>query len=55
MLEGELKTVLEIEETTYINQNFTEVRMRISKDLWKKLQKSKEVKKIIKKYKKSHE
>jgi len=45
--------VLEIEENFYINQEFTEVRIRISKDLWKKIQKSKKLKKMIKKYEKA--
>lgn len=45
--------MLEIEESSYINQEFTEVRIRISKDLWKKVQKSKKLKKMIKKYEKA--
>lgn len=45
--------MLEIEESSYINQEFTEVRIRISKDLWKKIQKSKKLKKMIKKYEKA--
>ncbi len=45
--------MLEIEENFYINQEFTEVRIRISKDLWKKIQKSKKLKKMIKKYEKA--
>ena len=45
--------MLEIEESSYINQEFTEVRILIYNDLWKKVQKSKKLKKMIKKYEKA--